>query len=180
MRRLSKLCAAVVMLSASGCASVVTEGANIARDKVIVSKNIESARAGDREAQYRVGKALCCSLNEGEGFYNTPAAVGWLCAAAERDHGPAALELGDIYSGDVVSGVRVLRRIAQKAAGSTTRRATAYAWYRRAEALDVPDARERAADLWAEMNSAERRDAEPLVLGRKVLLCRWDDVVGKS
>ncbi len=178
MRRLPKLCTIVLLLSSGGCASVVTEGANIARDKVIVSKNIDSARAGDREAQYRVGKALCCSLNEGEGFYDTPAAVGWLCQAAERGHGPAAIEVGDIYSGDVVSGVRVLRRVAQKVAGSTTERATAYAWYRRAESVGASDARKRASDLWSDMDAAERRSAEALVLGRTPLRCRWDDVVG--
>ena len=149
MRNLSNLSSALLLLCVGGCASVVTEGANIARDKVVVSQNIDSARAGDVEAQYRVGKALCCSINEGEGFYNTPAAVGWLCSAAEQAHGRAALEVGDIYSGDVVSGIRVLRRIAQKAAGNTTRRATAYAWYRRAEELKVRDARDRATSLWA-------------------------------
>lgn len=176
----TRVAAALSLAVLGGCVGAVTEGANIARDKVIFSSNIDAARDGDLEAQYRVGKALCCSLNEGEGLYNTPAAVGWLCKAADRDHGPAALEIGDIYSGNVVSGVRLMRRLAQMAAGSATDRPTSYAWYRRAENLGVTAARERAADLWAEMSAGERRRAEVFVLGDSQLPCRWNDVVGNT
>jgi TPR repeat protein len=168
------------LLALGGCVGAATEGANIARDKVIVSNNIEAAQAGDAEAQYRVGDALCCSLNEGEGFYDTPKAVAWLCRAAAQNHAPAALRLGEIYSGDVVDGVRVLRRVAQKVAGSSTDPAVAYGWMRRAEALGAQDARAAGSALWADMTAAERSRAEAMVLGRTPLPCTWEQVTGRS
>jgi len=176
---LKALCGLGLLLLA-GCAGAVAEGANITRDKVIVSNNIQAAQAGDAEAQFRVGDALCCSINEGGGFYDTPKAVDWLCRAAAQRHGPAAFKLGAIYAGDVVDGIRVMRRVAQNIAGSSTNPAVAYGWLRRAEALGVGDAREASSDLWSALNAAERTEAEALVLGRTPLPCTWDEVIGRS
>lgn len=170
----------LALLLVAGCVGAVTEGANITRDKVIVSNNMDAALAGDAEAQYRVGDALCCSVNESKGFYDTPEAVAWLCRAAAQNHGPAAYRLGEIYAGDVVSGVRVLRRVAQRVAGTSTDRAVAYGWLRRAEALGVGDAREAGRDLWAELDVPERAKAEAMVLGRTPLPCAWDQVIARS
>lgn len=164
----------------AGCAGAAVEGANIARDRLIASNNQAAAQAGDAEAQYRLGDALCCSVNEGDGFYDTPKAVGWLCRAARQNHGPAAYKLGEIYAGDVVDGVRVLRRVAQKAAGSSTDRAIAYGWMRRAEILGVGEARAAGTDLWIRLSTAERAKAEAIVLGRSPLHCTWDEVFGRS
>ena len=178
LRRLSGALAAAALLTLAGCVGAVTEGANIAKDKVGVSNNIAAAQAGNAEAQYKVGKALCCSLNEGEGFYDTPKSVGWLCRAAAQRHGPAALKLGEIYSGDTISGARVLRRVAAGVAGSTTNMTVAYAWLRRADSLNVVEARGPANEIWAELTAAERADGEAMALGRKELPCEWGAVVG--
>lgn len=180
MKGLFKTAGMLGLLLLAGCVGAVTEGANIARDKAIVANNSKAAAAGDAEAQYRVGDALCCSLNEGEGFYDTPKAVGWLCRAAAQNHGPAAYKLGAIYAGDVVDGIRVLRRVAQRVAGSSTDRAVAYGWLRRAETLGVGDAREASSALWSELTPAERAKAEPMVLGRTPLPCAWEEVIGRS
>lgn len=160
----------------AGCVGAATEGINIARDKRIVSSNIEAARAGDAEAQYKVGDALCCSVNEGSGFYNTPQSVQWLCKAAAQNHGKAAMKLGEIYEGDVVSGVRVLRRVAQRVAGSSTDPAVAYAWFRRAEALGVDDAKTSAQEVWDSMTPPVRERAEAMERGQTILPCLWNEV----
>ena len=181
MLRTVSVLGALALFALAGCVGAATEGANIAKDKVVVSNNIAAAQTGNAEAQYKVGKAMCCSLDEGgQGFYNTPQSVAWLCKAASQNHGPAAFKLGEIYSGDVVSGVRVLRRVAQKVAGSSTEPAVAYAWLRRAEALGVADARKPAAALWAGLTPDDRTEATALVTGTKPLPCEWSKVTGQS
>lgn len=165
-----------ILLALGGCVGAVTEGANMAKDKVVVSSNIGAANAGDAESQYKVGKALCCSLNEGEGFYNTPISVSWLCKAAAQNHGPAALKLGEIYAGEVVSGVRLMRRVAQTVTGTTTRPVIAYAWLRRAETLGADGAQKSSNELWSKLTESERAEATVLVTGKKPLACEWVEV----
>lgn len=174
------VCVLSVLLAAGGCVGAVTESANISRDKVIIANNIEAAEAGDAEAQYKVGDALCCSINEGHGFYDTREAVDWLCRAAEQHHGPAALKLGEIYSGDVVSGVRLMRRAAQGIAGNSTNVPVAYAWLRRAKADGMADAGTLAQTLWDELPDDQRADADAMVEGRQSLPCGWNSVIGLS
>ncbi|HEY9566725.1 MAG TPA: hypothetical protein VIR38_01440 [Thalassobaculum sp.] len=177
LRRMAGGIAAITLLALGGCVGAVAEGANIAKDKATVSNNIEAARAGDAEAQYKVGDALCCSLNEGEGFYDTPHSVAWLCSAAAQRHGPASLKLGEIYAGDTISGARLLRRAARGLAGSSTNMTVAYAWLRRADFLGVEAAREPANEIWSGLNAAERGDAEAMATGQKELPCEWSAVI---
>lgn len=179
-RQALRLCALPMLLLVGGCVGAATEGANIARDKVVVANNIEAAEAGDPEAQYKVGDALCCSVHEGRGFYNTQEAVDWLCRAAEQEHGPAALKLGEIYAGDVVSGVRLMRRVAQGLAGNSTNLPVAYAWLRRAEAAGQEDASEPAQALWHDLSRNQRSQAEAMAEGRQSLPCEWSSVIGTS
>src|SRR3546814_6649013 len=98
LRRMAGGIAAITLLALGGCVGAVAEGANIAKDKATVSNNIEAARAGDAEAQYKVGDALCCSLNEGEGFYDTPHSVAWLCSAAAQRHGRSEEHTSELQS----------------------------------------------------------------------------------
>lgn len=170
----------LALLGLAGCVGAVAEGANIAKDKATVSANYDAALAGNAEAQYKVGDALCCSINEGEGFYDTPRAVAWLCRAAEQNYGPAAAKLGDIYVGDVISGVRMARRIGQKLVGSSTNLEVAYAWYSRAGALGVADAQKSAAALWPKLSAAQQANAQALASGAKPLPCDWVTVIKNS
>src|SRR3546814_10993486 len=110
LRRMAGGIAAITLLALGGCVGAVAEGANIAKDKATVSNNIEAARAGDAEAQYKVGDALCCSLNEGEGFYDPPHPVAWLCSAAAQRHGPASPKLAALYACEPTPGAPPLRR----------------------------------------------------------------------
>ncbi len=170
----------LLLLGLAGCVGAVAEGANIAKDKATISANYDAARAGNAEAQYKVGDAFCCSINEGEGFYDTPRAVAWLCRAASQNYGPAANKLGEIYAGEVVSGARVARRIGQKLVGTSTNKTIAYAWFSKASALGVADARKAAADLWPKLSTVQQSDAQAMVSGRKALPCEWETVVGRS
>ncbi|MDF2095310.1 hypothetical protein [Aquibaculum arenosum] len=182
MRRVYQLglSALPLLLLAGGCVGAATEGANIAKDKAVLASNIDDARAGDAEAQYKVGDALCCSVNEGHGFYDTPESVGWLCKAAGQDYAPAAHMLGEIYAGDVVSGVRVLRRVAQRLAGSSTNLPVAYAWLRRAEAGGETEAGETADQLWTNLSRSQRYEAEAMAEGHQSLPCTWDEVIASG
>lgn len=93
------VCAGLLLVALAGCAAPILEGANITRDKVIINNNIDAANAGDAEAQYKVGNALCCSLDDDEsGFYDTQKSVAWLCKSAAGGYAPAELKLGKIYS----------------------------------------------------------------------------------
>ncbi|MBV5334010.1 sel1 repeat family protein, partial [bacterium] len=147
----------------SGCAGAAIEVAQGARAEMTYNENIQAARRGDVEAQYKVGSALCCSVTEGSSFYDTPQAVEWLCRAAAAGHTPAMRKIGRIYHGDVVEGVRLTRRLAQKIAGSSTNLAVSYAWLQMAATRGEPDASEEAQDVWKDMNAKQRSDAKRLI-----------------
>jgi TPR repeat protein len=172
--------AIIGLLGLGGCVGAVAEGANIAKDKATISANYDAARAGNAEAQYKVGEALCCSVNESEGFYDTPRSVAWLCRAAAQNYGPAAYKLGEIYAGEVVSGARVIRRISQTVVGSSTNKTIAYAWLSRASSLGVADAGKAASALWPKLSAVQQSDAQAMATGRKPLPCEWETVVGRS
>lgn len=159
----------------AGCATVGIEAANISKDKVVYNNNIEAAKNGDPVAQYKVGDALCCSINEKAVFYDTPKSVSWLCLSARQGHGPAMLKVGQILSGDVVDGVRLARRVAHSVAGKSTNFPVAYGWLRAAEGHGVPDARERADALWSEMSEQERAASQEFVGATLPRACTWEE-----
>ncbi|MEO1291518.1 MAG: hypothetical protein AAFV62_01590, partial [Pseudomonadota bacterium] len=160
----------------AGCVAVGVEGANITKDEVVYQRNIVDARNGDPEAQYLVGDALCCSINEGSGFYNTPKAMTWLCASARQGYAPAMFQAGKILSGDVVDGIRVSRRLVQGVVGTSTNLPVAYGWLRAAEANGVAEAQDRADEVWSEMAEAERAAAGETQEGALPELCTWEEL----
>jgi TPR repeat protein len=166
----------IACLALAGCAGAAMEGANIAKDEVVYENNIEAARAGDAEAQYRVGDALCCSLGDRKGFYDTRAATDWLCRAAAQGHAPASLKLGRIYSGHVVEGVRVMRRVAERVSGRPENLPVSYAWLKVAAGQGSLDAEADAQTVWSDMAEAEQARAQTLMSSGQPLPCRWDEV----
>jgi TPR repeat protein len=161
IRSLSLICAAGIALA--GCAGVVTESANIAKDKIMVERNIDRARAGDAEAQFKVGSSLCCSLMEDRAsFYDTDQSVTWLCMAARQAHAPAMLKLGKIFSGDTVDGVRVMRRVTSAAVGSSQNLPAAYAWTRMSADRGNRDAASLADSVWTSMTPADKQLASAM------------------
>ena len=166
----------LVVSALAGCAGAAMEGANMAKDEAVYQNNIEAARAGDRKAEFRVGSALCCSLGDREGFYNTREAVEWLCRSSEQGYAPASRKLGQVYSGHVVEGVRLLRRVAERVSGRQEDLAVSYAWLRVAGSQGAAEAEEDASELWAELSEADRAKARGLLAGNQPPPCRWNEV----
>jgi hypothetical protein len=170
-------CFSAALIILSGCVGAISETANIAKDKIVISNNIEKAQAGDREAQFKVGNSLCCSIaDSNKGFYDTKKSIEWLCRSAESEYGPAAFKIAKIYSGDTVSGVRVIRRITSKIAGKRSVPAVSYSWFLYAEKYGEKDARKHADSMWASLDEKEREEAREYVTGQKKLPCLWADV----
>ena len=162
----------------SGCAGTAIEGARVAGSKVVISQNIDAARAGDAEAQYKVGNAYCCSIHEGTGLYNTPTSVEWLCSAARQDYAPAMLKLGKIYSGDVIDGVRLQRRVLQGVAGTSTNLPVALAWLELADERGESGAADLAEEIREDLSEAEQSSASELYGEGLDAPCQWDEVIG--
>ncbi|MBL6957490.1 MAG: hypothetical protein ISR52_00795 [Rhodospirillales bacterium] len=165
----------------AGCAGVGVEGANIAKDKVTISKNIDPAKRGDAKAQFKVGEALCCSPREETGrFYNTRTSIAWLCASARQGYAPAMHKIGKIYSGDVVDGVRLFRRAAMGIAGSSENLPVAYVWLRQAVDGGFKDEDDLATKVWRDLTAPQRQTATHLYQSGLKTKCLWDDVIGKG
>lgn len=164
----------------SGCVGAAMESGRIAVDKATINNNIEAARAGDALAQFKVGEAYCCSLGEGEGVYDTKLSVQWLCQSAAQGYGPAMYKLGKIYSGDVIDGVRLMRRVAQGVAGNSQSYPVAYRWFALADKRGIAEARDRADDLWRQMSADEHAKVSELTKADPARHCRWEDVFGRS
>lgn len=162
----------------TGCAGAAVEGARATAAEVTISNNMAAAQAGDAKAQYEVGAAHCCSLNEGGGgLYNTPKAVSWLCRSAAQGYAPAMRKLGQIYMGDTIEGVRLQRRLAAAVVGSSTNFAVSYAWLQQAAARGESEAREEAQEVWGKMNATQRKEATRLQgLGLNAT-CRWEEAI---
>lgn len=161
----------------SGCVGVASEGARGAAAKVTYDQNIAKARQGDREAQYKVGDSLCCSIDDRRGFYDTRQSVTWLCLSAAQGYAPAMHKLGRIYSGDTVDGVRVMRRVANAVAGTSTNLPVSYAWFANAKAYGMADAGEAAQDLWKDLNPAQQEEARRQTAAGLKATCDWDQAI---
>jgi hypothetical protein len=162
----------------SSCAAVVGEGAHVAKNRTIYNNNISKAQRGDVVAQFNVGEALCCSIDEKDHtFYSTRKAVGWLCASAVQGHVPAMYKIGKIYSGDVVDGVRLARRLAQGVAGTSENHPVAYNWLVQAAARGEKDAKPLADKLWDGMEPAQQAETRKLVDEGLRAACRWEDAI---
>lgn len=165
-----------VGLILSGCVALGVEGANISKDEIVYQANIDAAQSGDPVAQYKVGDALCCSVHEGSGFYNTQKSVEWLCLSARQGHGPAMYQVGKILSSDVIDGVRLARRLVQGVAGTSENLPVAFGWLRAASANGVPEAKERAEDVWSDMSDDERAQAVEFDGATTPDACTWAEV----
>lgn len=169
----------------SGCAAIPVEGAIAAKSEVVIANHIEAAENGDAEAQYKVGDAHCCSINEGSGIYNTQKAVDWLCRSAQQGYSPAMFRLGKILTGDVFDGPRVLARVSfgiyeQVTNETTTNFPLAMAWLLQARDAGEEGAEERVNEVWAEMTAADQLSAETYYTLGNNAPCSWREVSGKA
>ena len=170
---------ALISLTASGCVTAALEGANITKDKVTIDNNIDKANKGDPEAQYKVGDAYCCSVHEGKGFYNTRLAVRWLCTSARNGYAPAMYKIGKIYSGDVIDGVRLGRRLVQGVAGTSENPPVAYVWLALAKKYGIKEADKRSKEVWVDMTDREREETRRLIKDAVNVPCNWEAVIRK-
>ena len=134
--------ACVPVVSLVGCAAVVVEGAKGGLNSKVRADYVDAANAGDREAQFKVGKSYCCSLEDVEnGYYNTQTATQYLCLAAKQGHGEAAFMLGDIHSGKRSQGASGIRKLGYAVAPENQiDNKLAYYWYSTAKQYQNADA----------------------------------------
>ncbi|MEM9046387.1 MAG: hypothetical protein AAGC81_17015 [Pseudomonadota bacterium] len=168
--------AALACLALSGCASVAIEAVNVAADKVSVTTNLDDALGGDPDAQFAVGEALCCSGDAATGtLYNTTEAITWLCRSAEQGNTDAMQKLGQIFEGDQVDGLRILRRAFTATQETPKNPAAAYFWYAKAGASGEIDGAETARALYETLSLAERDTAARYFDGAPAP-CEWNDL----
>lgn len=177
-RQRLRLALVIVVVAVSGCAAPVVEGANVAADRIRVESNMEEAEAGDAEAQFKVGNALCCSGSAPErGAYSTEKSIGWLCASARQGNTDAMMKLGQIFSGDQTDGLRLVRRAINVASGTPTNLGASHFWYSRAAQAGVENGREAAASLQTEMSQRDITLAESYRTGAQPEPCSWADLM---
>lgn len=173
------LAVALAPLLVAGCAARVgpaVEVANIARDKAIIQANRDAAEAGDAAAQFKLGDAYCCAPGGVQGLYNNQQATAWLCRAARQDYAPAQYKLGQIYSGDVVDGVRIIRRVVTGVVGSDQDRIAAALWFSVAARQGYEDAAERGEASRQNLSAAEARQADVYLADWRSAPCEWPEV----
>ncbi|MDE1172412.1 MAG: hypothetical protein PW790_01825 [Parvibaculaceae bacterium] len=162
-----------ILLALGGCASTGTTVARVsAPASVPASADEASARAGDAEAQYRVGMGYCCSLGRA-GSHDTRQATAWLCKAARRDHAASQYALGQIYAGQPVKGAGMP---GPQAAGQPTDLSEALLWYRLGGVHGLRYADEAADALAATMSHEQLVKAGRLESRYPDVPCEWDDV----
>lgn len=163
----------------AGCAAAAGEAAYGAKAKMTYDDNIDAANKGDKVAQYKVGDALCCEVDGQTGAYDTRRSVEYLCKSAAQGYAPAMFKLGRIYSGDTVSGVRVIKRIAA-AAAAPTNYPIAYAWFANAKAYGDKDASDEVTDTWQKMTAQQQEVAKMQTARGLNATCRWEEAGPKS
>lgn len=180
MHRFRFMMMAALALALGGCVSAALDGARTTADVSKRNHWIEKAEAeaGDAEAQFKVGESYCCNMGGVEGAYDNQKATVWLCRAAHQGYGPAQDKLGRIYSGDMVDGVRLLRRVAIRALGPGSNLVFADMWFGLAAAQNVDGAAKRRADVAGELTSGQRAHADALARSWKTAPCTWNDVYG--
>jgi TPR repeat protein len=174
--KIALLCAAAALTA--GCAAAVGEAVHGAKAKSQYDDNIDAANKGDKVAQFKVGDALCCEVDGQTGAYDTRRSVEYLCKSAAQGYAPAMYKLGRIYSGDTVSGVRLLRRAAV-AATAPTNPPIAYAWFANAKAHGDKDADDAVTDTWKGMTPQQQEVAKMQTARGLNATCRWDEAMRK-
>ncbi|MDF2178336.1 hypothetical protein P2G88_08740 [Aliiglaciecola sp. CAU 1673] len=159
-------------LGLGGCVGMAAEGVRAADSENTRAVYMESAMAGDADAQFKVGSAYCCTPGDSQdGYYDNFKATEFLCMAARQGHADAALKLGKIHSGDRIDGVRLLRRAVTAVAGSdkANLQVAAY-WLTQAQQQGSEEAQSLLAKLpTQDISEFSASDSAP---------CTWQQVYG--
>ena len=174
------LLAMVLALSLAGCFAPVVEGGRQTADYAKRGSLEPKAAAGDAQAQYELGNSYCCTV-AGQAaatvsVYDNDKATHWLCQSARQSYGPAQYKLARIYSGDLIDGVRLIKRGAALLRTQKTDPAVALMWARLAAGNNVKGAADLASDLQDEASTADKERAGRLALDWSKAPCEWSDV----
>jgi len=128
-------------------------GATVTKEAPPTYGTLEAAKAGDPEAQYRIGRAALLDASHGKAA--GAEAVHWLSRAAASGHSGAMLQLGKLYRSGVgvpqnyeyaekwvrasadagnTDGMVELGRLYRSGLGVEQNAVTAYVWFNRAAA----------------------------------------------
>lgn len=129
----------------------------------------EAAKAGDPEAQTKLGISYCC---RGPGF-STQKATEWLCKAAEQDFAIAQYELGRIYNGATSRTPAPGQKLTHIALAKKNE-PLSLMWFERATANGHEKAAEHAADLRDDMDAVAIATAEALLADWRSAPCTYD------
>ncbi len=179
MPRMTGLLAAAgltALLGLGGCISAVTQGAAYTSNQSTISADEEKAKAGDADAQYKVGKAYCCSVIGNNPLHNNQKATSWLCKAARQDKAVAQYELGRIYSGHLAKGYNLLGQAGELVDSPPTNLPQALLWYRLGGTHGMKESDDAAEELSKTMTQAQLLEAGKLESAYPNVPCLWNEV----
>ncbi len=166
--------------SLAGCFAPVVEGGRQAADYSKRGSLEPKAAAGDAQAQYDLGNTYCCVVTgqstTAASVYDNDKATYWLCKSAHQNYGPAQLKLARIYSGQLIEGVRLMKRATALFAERKTAPALALMWARLAASNGVEGAAAYRDELQESASTTELERAARLTLEWHDAPCEWSDV----
>lgn len=181
MNKIIGLAARAIVLSSmlaglSGCAAAAIQGVSRAKDNAVILGNEEAAKAGDVEAQMKLGDAHCCTIAGSAGVLNNQKATEWYCKAARQGEPRAYYELGRIYSGDLVRGMNGPAKIGAMLTEQREFKALALMWFNLAAAAGNEDAADDASDLREDMTPVQIVQSEVRQKSWEAQPCEWNQV----
>ena len=124
----------------------------------------------------RLATPIAARLQEGGPFYDNRLATEWLCRSAQQGYAPAQYRLGQVYSGDMVDGVRILRRVVNACYRQPGRSGGCGNLVRLAAEQEQDDAAEQRDEIVEALSDDQRQRYEGYVEAWQSAPCRWDDV----
>jgi TPR repeat protein len=165
----------------SGCLAPLIEGAREGYDASKRSSLEAKAAAGDAQAQYDLGKTYCCEtgpqIERSISVYDNQKATEWLCKSALQNYGPAQYKLALIYSGDEISGLRVLLRATALFGDKASALPVAWIWASKAADNGTDKAAALRDSIGQKLTTAERASATAALSKWKTVPCVWNDVI---
>ncbi len=153
-------CAALLCALLAACVAPVAMVTQDVAERELWRKR---AMKGEPEAQYRLGKTICCGYGA---FYDSVKALTWWCLAARSGHREAQFEVGKLY--DNVYGL--------EEDSVPIDPVMAYVWYDMAARNGQEKAEYHRQALRRKMSQAEYWAAEALLRDPKRLPCSLEEL----
>ncbi len=164
-----------------GCFAPLIEGAREGYDSSKRSSLEAKATSGDAQSQYELGKTYCCEtgpqIQRSMSVYDNQKATGWLCKSALQNYGPAQYKLALIYSGDEISGVRVLVRVTSVFGDKESALPVAWVWASKAAENGTDKAADLRDAIGKKLTVAESAAAKTALPNWRTAPCVWKDVI---